>query len=246
MRLHPASLVVGVALAMTAVLVASSCSPTAPDANALLHRRAGEVKTDSNASMLAELVTALENDSIEDLQPWLAKHRSVGVAVLAELAVDGRAEEKRTLAWVYEQGQGVPINHQEAVKWMRLAADQGLADAQERLGFMYVRGTGVSVDPAEAARWWRKAGDQGSPTSLTMLGIAYSDGRGVPMNEEEAVRLFRSAAMKGDADAQYLLGFRYAIGKSVPRDRAEGIRLMTLAANQGHRMAQAELDMIDD
>ena len=39
-------------------------------------------------------------------------------------------------------GIGVPKNDAEAVKWFRLAAEQGLARAQHNLGLMYANGTG--------------------------------------------------------------------------------------------------------
>ena len=38
---------------------------------------------------------------------------------------------------MYVNGEGVPENNAEAVKWFRKAADQGFADAQFNLGRMY-------------------------------------------------------------------------------------------------------------
>ena len=49
----------------------------------------------------------------------------------------------------------------EAVRWYRLAADQGHADAQVFLGLKYANGEGVVEDDAEAVRWYRLAADQG-------------------------------------------------------------------------------------
>ena len=49
----------------------------------------------------------------------------------------------------------------EAVRWYRLAAEQGHASAQFNLGLMYARGLGVSEDDAEAVRWYRLAAEQG-------------------------------------------------------------------------------------
>ena len=46
--------------------------------------------------------------------------------------------------------EGVPQNYAEAVKWYRLAADQGDASAQFNLGVMYDKGQGVPQDYAEA------------------------------------------------------------------------------------------------
>jgi TPR repeat protein len=54
----------------------------------------------------------------------------------------------------------VPRDYVEAVKWWRLAAEQGLANAQYKLGFAYSEGKGVPRDDTEAVRWWRLAAEQ--------------------------------------------------------------------------------------
>ena len=51
---------------------------------------------------------------------------------------------------MYEHGEGVPKDEAEAVKWYRLAAEQGLAMAQFNLGITYASGRGVIEDEAEA------------------------------------------------------------------------------------------------
>ena len=44
-------------------------------------------------------------------------------------------------SWVmYDNGKGVPQDYAEAVKWYRLAAEQGYARAQYNLGLMYDNG----------------------------------------------------------------------------------------------------------
>ena len=41
---------------------------------------------------------------------------------------------------MYRNGEGVPQDYKEAVKWYRLAAEQGDAIAQTNLGIMYEYG----------------------------------------------------------------------------------------------------------
>jgi TPR repeat protein len=48
----------------------------------------------------------------------------------------------------------------EAVKWDRLAAEQGYAEAQYNLGLAYYRGEWVMEDKAEAVKWIRLAAEQ--------------------------------------------------------------------------------------
>ena len=62
---------------------------------------------------------------------------------------------------MYATGEGVPQDDGEAVKWFRLAADQGDVSAQFNLGVMYGAGEGVPQDDGEAVKWYRLAADQG-------------------------------------------------------------------------------------
>src|ERR1035438_518640 len=56
---------------------------------------------------------------------------------------------------MYHNGQGVPQDSAEAIRWCRKAADQGDANAQYALGFTYHKGQ-VPQDDAEALRWYAK------------------------------------------------------------------------------------------
>lgn len=58
-------------------------------------------------------------------------------------AKQGNAGAQYRLGGMYDNGQGVPQNDAEAVKWYRLAAVQGNAGAQTDLGFMFSSGRGV-------------------------------------------------------------------------------------------------------
>ena len=58
----------------------------------------------------------------------------------------------------------------EAVRWYRLAAEQGDASAQYSLGVMYDFGRGVLEDDAEAVRWYRLAAEQGDADAQNRLG----------------------------------------------------------------------------
>ena len=49
----------------------------------------------------------------------------------------------------------------QAVKWFRLAADQGEAKAQSNLGFMFAIGQGVPQDHVQAHKWFNLAGTGG-------------------------------------------------------------------------------------
>ena len=69
----------------------------------------------------------------------------------------------------HSPGQSNASFRPEAVKWYRMAADQGLVAAQYNLGLKYERGEGVGRDHGEAVKWFRKAADQGYGPAREML-----------------------------------------------------------------------------
>ena len=103
-----------------------------------------------------------------------------------EKAEQGDAEAQLRLGWMYYEGEGVPQDFVEAVKWYRKAAKQEYADAQYNLGWMYRKGDGVPQDEVEAVKWWRKAAEQGFAVAQFNLGLMYDRGQGVPQNFIEA------------------------------------------------------------
>jgi TPR repeat protein len=62
---------------------------------------------------------------------------------------------------MYDNGEGVPENNSEAVKWYRRAAEQGNATAQNNIGVMYDEGKGVIQNNVIAHMLFNLAGSQG-------------------------------------------------------------------------------------
>ena len=60
-----------------------------------------------------------------------------------------------------KKGEGVPRDYGEAMKWTRLAAEQGDAEAQHNLGVMYHNGEGVPRNYMEAYVWYSLAAANG-------------------------------------------------------------------------------------
>ena len=102
---------------------------------------------------------------------------------------------------MYYLARGVPWNYEQALKWSRMAAEQGFADAQFMLGTMYDDGDGVSQDYKEALNWFRKAADQGHALAQYELGYAYATGEGVPQDYLFAHMWLNLAASQGDERA---------------------------------------------
>jgi outer membrane protein assembly factor BamB len=68
-------------------------------------------------------------------------------------AAQGHASAQCNFGIRYANGEGVPQDHAEAVRWYRLAADQGDARALNNLGAMYGTGAGVPQDYVQAHMW---------------------------------------------------------------------------------------------
>ena len=94
------------------------------------------------------------------------------------LALAGDAAAQDNLGRMYAHGHGVPQDQTEAVKWFRLAADQGHVSAQFNLGVSYADGLGVPQDDVEAVKWFRLAADQGYAAAQARLGLFYLAGTG--------------------------------------------------------------------
>ena len=65
------------------------------------------------------------------------------------------------LGVMYDNGRGAVQDYSAAMKWYRMAADQGHAKAQCNLGIMYKNGHGVPQNTSQALRWLYKAQVQG-------------------------------------------------------------------------------------
>jgi uncharacterized protein len=67
---------------------------------------------------------------------------------------------------LYTLGYGVPKNDAEAVKWYRLAADQGNTNGQYALGSAYFFGEGVPQNYILAYMWLSLAAVQGDQKAV--------------------------------------------------------------------------------
>jgi TPR repeat protein len=146
------------------------------------------------------------------------------------LAEAGEAGAQFNIGVMYTRGQGVVVDHGEAIRWYRRAAEGGFVPALFTLGLVYQSGRGVPQDKAEAARWFRRAADAGSPDAQFSLAALYHQGDGVTQDMAEAVRWYRRAAQQGHSSAQNNLSVRYARGEGIGRDLVQAYLWTSLAA----------------
>ena len=141
----------------------------------------------------------------------------------AATAQDAGRSNLESAEAAYDRG-----DYAEAVRWYRMAADQGNATAQTILGSMYGNTfRDVQVVPqnyAEAVRWYRMAADQGNSQGQLSLGHRYLHGEGVPTNYVEAYKWFALSAAQGNVFASTPRDF--VLEKMTPAQIAEGQRLV--------------------
>ena len=142
---------------------------------------------------------------------------------------------------MFDRGEGVPQDYQEAFRWYVLAAAGGQSGAMNSLGLMYALGHGVSQDHSEAMKWWTKAAESGSIAALSNIATTYYTGLGVQQSYPEAAKWFQLAAGKGDANSMNTLGVMYAQGMGVARNRPNAVKLFEQSAYLGCSTAMINL-----
>ena len=109
-------------------------------------------------------------------------------------AKSGDPNAELELGSLYDTGNGVIIDHEEAVGWWMKAADRGLAVAENNIAAAYTTGLGVPRDYEKSAEWYRKAADQSNTTAQAELGWMYFSGVGVKKDKDMAKQLWLKAA----------------------------------------------------
>lgn len=115
-----------------------------------------------------------------------------------QLAEQGDANAQHNLGLMYEYGDGITQNDQQAVYWYTKAAEQGEAHAQNNLGLMYTDGgKGITQNYKQAVYWYTQAAEQGYANAQYNLGVMYANGQGVQRNVSKAKQYYRLACDNG-------------------------------------------------
>ncbi len=90
----------------------------------------------------------------------------------------------------------------EALKWYRMAAENGNIKAQNMLGVMYAVGKGVTKDEFEAVKWYLLAAKAGDSAAELNLGLHYVHGQGLQKDMTEGIKWIRKAEQSGNPNAK--------------------------------------------
>lgn len=158
-------------------------------------------------------------------------------------AMQGDPLYQAKLAGCYSDSKGVAWDMEQAVLWLRKAAEQGHTPSQYNLAFVFYAGVGlyttegqpdigpryVKQNRGEAVKWFRKAADGGHASSQAYLGRCYEIGQGVTKDQGEAIKWWHKAAEQGNAMALNCIGACYDNGDGVAKDEVEAYAYFNLA-----------------
>eukprot|EP00931_Biecheleriopsis_adriatica_P118353 TRINITY_DN93788_c0_g1_i1.p1 TRINITY_DN93788_c0_g1~~TRINITY_DN93788_c0_g1_i1.p1 ORF type:complete len:436 (-),score=97.33 TRINITY_DN93788_c0_g1_i1:7-1254(-) len=132
-----------------------------------------------------------------DAQPSLSESAS---KLLLQASKRGFATAQKNYAIALANGTCLQENSEEAVFWMRRAAEQLDLEAAYFLGDFYLSGYGMAEDEEEAVKWITRSARAGYPQAQSTLGMLYEEGIGVDQDSQAAQEwLDRAAKQTGGA-----------------------------------------------
>lgn len=168
------------------------------------------------------------------------------IQIWKPLAEGGNTSAQYTLGWLYESGQGVKQNLQQAAYWYTRAAKEGDVAAQYVIATMHQKGKGMPMDLQQAVYWFTQAANQGDAIAQFQLGVFFQQGLGIESNSQQSITWFTKAAKQGHLNAQINLGKIYQSGNGIEQDYIQAIFWYEKAATQGNALAQFYLGFVHE
>ena len=123
----------------------------------------------------------------EGMDAYLRGDYAAALKLLAPLAREGDPAAQSSIAFMYQNGLGVPQDQNQAATWFHEAAEHGYAPAMVNLGAMYDAGIGVPQDNVEAHKWYSLAiAKLAGPTDATARDVAAANRKGLAARMTES------------------------------------------------------------
>jgi TPR repeat protein len=158
----------------------------------------------------------------------------LGFSLIKQAADRGNVDAQYVCGRAYFLDHGCGISYPDAVKYFRLAAEQGHSYGQVRLGICQYGGSGVERNTVLARQLFAQSAGAGNAFGQCWQGIAETTGA------EAKAACYRLSAEQGNCAGQRCLADCLENGKGVGKNFTEAARYYRLAADQGHGLAQAE------
>lgn len=175
---------------------------------------------------------------------WMQAQLSQLDSSAFSLALANMSPPQAQLARNIRNQLGSTVNgYSEAIKFYRMAAQNGSAEAQLALGNIYFQGAGVPQNPTEAAKWYRMAAQNGHPDAPEQLGSLYKYGDlSLEKNYAEAAKWYLKAADNGDTISLVNVGYLYhSGGPGLKQDYSQAAAFFRMAAEKGDGYGQCNL-----
>jgi len=160
------------------------------------------------------------------------------------LAADkGSMTAVKTLAVIYEKGEGIPKDAAEAIRWYGKLAEQD-GEYGVKIARFYHAGKDVPRDMVEALKWHVKLAEM-DPDHYVRVADIYRFGQGVPVDIKKALAYYQMALEKSEgSDALEALGDLYSEGKDIAKDIPQAVNWYCKAAEKGSADASYKLAVI--
>lgn len=157
-------------------------------------------------------------------------------------AEHGNARAMAELGAQYDQGLGVPVDHNHALNLYTKSARLGNKQGEYRLGKKILSGNGVNGTYAQAMAWLNASAQQNfDPAERTLGDLYLMPPDGSLPNEDLALTWYSKAADQDNTFAQQQLGWLYANGSVVPRNYVLARQWYEKAAAHGNTTAMVAL-----
>ncbi|MBC3808884.1 sel1 repeat family protein [Undibacterium seohonense] len=143
-----------------------------------------------------------------------------------------------------EGKDGFSKNEDEALRYFKLASDNGSLEGDIGLARIYQNEKSKHYDPASAHRLWFGAAEAGMPEAWLAVALHFDEGIGVEKDVTKALYWYRRSAEFGNAAAIYNLAIKYERGDGVPVNHREAFELYESAAMKGNHLAQGTLSSV--
>ncbi|HEU5074465.1 MAG TPA: hypothetical protein VFU02_09835 [Polyangiaceae bacterium] len=159
---------------------------------------------------------------------------------LAERAHAGELEAQYDLARLLRKSK-VPEDRASALRWLRLAADQGHVGAAFLLGWCFETETSAEGSAKQMVHYYTMAAERGHALACSNLGLCYERGDAGAIDLELAFGWYRRGSELGGKEATFQLGRCYDEGLFVPVDERRAPSLFSMAAKRGYASAHFRL-----
>lgn len=203
-----------------------------------------EVEKDINKAKYY-LSKASENGNIK-AQLYLAqlyfdeKNYKEAINFFRKAANQNNKTAKFKLARMYEAGEGVEKDLDEAIKLYKESTTIEMNEVQNSIGIEFYN----NEEYNKAFEYYQEAAKKGNMYGQYNLGLLYLQGLGVTKDSKEAFEWLRKSAEQGNREAQNQLGNMYFNGDGVEKNIHEAMKWAEKSAQQGNTNSQNNLGVI--